>query len=238
MTSAVPEIAVPSPRRGQLAILVQELLTTTARLHAHPDQVPADVDAFRAQVRRNIEAASQEARRLGYDDADALYALYAVVAFLDETVMALGHPVFRPWQGKPLQEEVFGINIGGDAFFQYLEALLQREDSEDLADTLEVFQLCLLLGFRGRYGGAQAETLHVWISRIRDRLTRIRGLPPPLAPHWAPQQAEFRPAAGDPLQRRLLYALLTLSGVAVLLFLVFWWRLGAESSALQAITLR
>lgn len=236
MTVAAAEVAASSGRRpGQLALLLQELLTATVRLRDNPGDVPPDVDAFRAQVRRLISVANQEGRRLGYDETDLGYALYAVVTFLDETVLTQGHVAFRSWQGRPLQEEVFGVNVGGDVFFEYLDALLTRQDSESLADVLEVFQLCLLLGFRGRYGGSQGETIHTWTSRVRDRITRIRGAPPPFAPNWAPVGTETLSRARDPLQRNLLLALSILMSVALVLFIVFRLWLAAESRDIGAL---
>lgn len=229
------DIVAAPPRQGQLALLLQELLTATVRLRIAPGEAPNDADAFRAQVRRLISAANQEARRIGYGESDVGYALYAVVAFLDETVLTMGHPVFRSWQGKPLQEEIFGVNVGGDVFFQYLEALMAREDSLVLSDVLEVFQLCLLLGFRGRYGGAQSEVLHSWTTRIRDRITRIRGIPPPLSPNWAPVGSGAAPRAGDPVQRRLLIAVAALVGLSLVLFVVLRLLLGAESSEIGGL---
>lgn len=217
-----PVDAAPSaaPRQGQLALLLQELLTATVRLRIRPGDAPTDVEAFRAQARRMIAQANQEGRRIGYSEHDVGYALYAAVAFLDETVLTLGHPVFRSWQGKPLQEEVFGVNVGGDVFFQYLEALMAREDAPALSDVLEVFQLCLLLGFRGRYGGAHSEILHTWTARVRDRIARIRGTPPPFAPNWLPSGSTSVARGGDPVQRRLLITVAVLVGLSLLLFLV------------------
>lgn len=229
LTAAAPA------RQGQLAILVQELLTAIVRLRIAPAEAPTDAEAFRAQVRRLISSANQEARRMGYGEHDVGYALYAVVAFLDETVLTAGHPVFRAWQGKPLQEEVFGVNVGGDVFFQYLESLMAREDSMTLADVLEVFQLCLLLGFRGRYGGANSELLQTWITRVRDRITRIRGVPPPLSPNWAPLGGDPTPRQQDPVQRRLLVVLAVLLGLSLVLFIILRLLLNAESGEIGAL---
>lgn len=226
-----PPVDVPATapsRQGQLAILLQELLTATVRLRIAPGEAPNDAEAFRAQVLRLISGANQEARRIGYSEQDVGFALYAVVAFLDETVLTMGHPGFRSWQGKPLQEEIFGVNVGGDIFFQYLEALMAREDSPVLSDVLEVFQLCMLLGFRGRYGGSNSEVLQTWTARVRDRITRIRGVPPPLSPNWAPTGSAASPKS-DPVQRRLLMVFAALLGLSLFLFVLLRFLLGAES---------
>ena len=235
--SGAPVVAAPTApltRRGQLALLLQELLTATVRLRARRDDAPTDVEAFRAQVRKLIATANRDARQLGYSDQDVGYALYSAVAFLDETILSLGHPAFRSWQGRPLQEEVFGVHVGGDVFFQYLETLLASDDSDDLADVLEVFELCLLLGFRGRYGGVQDEGLHMWITRTHDRLTRIRGALPPFAPNWAPAEGERARRARDPWQRRLLLAFGITLGIAIALWVTFGVILGSASRTIVA----
>jgi type VI secretion system protein ImpK len=224
--------AVPR-RRGQLALQLQELLTAVVRLRGRTTDVPADAEAFRGLVRRLIANANQEARQLGYGEEDVGYAVYAVVAFLDETILALGHASFAAWQGRPLQEEVFGASVGGDVFYQYMERQFARDDSDDTADVLEVFLLCLLLGFRGRYMGSE-EGVHPWIARARERITRIRGAPPPFAPNWAPTGGEPTSRPGDPWQRRLLFALGGTLGVVLLLWVIFWFVLGGESGRIAA----
>src|SRR5687767_8308122 len=103
MTAVAPSSAgTPSaaPRQGQLALLLQELLTVTVRLRLAPGEAPNDSEGFRAQVRRLVATASQEGVRIGYSEQDVGYALYAAVAFLDETVLTIAHPAFRAWQGK------------------------------------------------------------------------------------------------------------------------------------------
>ena len=74
-----------------------------------------------------------------------------MVAFLDESILNSRNPLFADWPRKPLQEELFGTHMAGEVFFQNLQKLLGRTDSHELADLLEVYYLCLLLGFGGRY---------------------------------------------------------------------------------------
>ena len=70
---------------------------------------------------------------------------------LDESILNSRNPLFADWSRKPLQEEMFGIHIAGETFFQYAQQLLARPDSPEAADLLEVYYLCLLLGYCGRY---------------------------------------------------------------------------------------
>ena len=141
-----------SPRRGQLALALQEAFTAIARLRANR-QVAADADSFRNRMKQVLSTAEQVGRQAGYSTDDVRLALFGVIAFLDESVLNSTQPMFAEWPRRPLQEEVFGGHTGGELFFQYLHQILQLQDSEDAADLLEVYQLCLLLGFRGRFGG-------------------------------------------------------------------------------------
>lgn len=231
MTSAAPLAAT---RRGLLAQSLQELLTVIVRLRNSPPSGSTNVEEFRRNLHEQVASATKVGRQLGYAEEDVAYATYAVVAFLDETVHGVPNASFAPWRGRPMQEELFGINVGGDVFFDYLDALLPRENTEDLADVLEVYQLCLLLGFKGRYGAAGLNELHGWITRLRDRMEQVRGPAAPLAPQWAPPHAEHVEVSGDPWQRRLRLAVLGTLGVTLLLFLVYSLVLGSRVGALVA----
>jgi type VI secretion system protein ImpK len=83
--------------------------------------------------------------------------------------------MFADWGRRPLQEEVFGGAMAGELFFQYLQQLLGRQDSEDLADVLEVYQLCLLLGFKGRYSVTHGSELQVIAGHVAQKIERARG---------------------------------------------------------------
>src|SRR3712207_2923562 len=106
-----------SPRRGQLALTLQEAFTAVVRLRSNR-QVAANVEAFRAQMKQVLAAAEQEARRIGYAGDDVRYALFALIAFIDESVLNSSQPMFADWGRRPLQEEVFGGHTGGELFFQ------------------------------------------------------------------------------------------------------------------------
>ena len=109
--------APPQARRGQLALALQEVLTATVRVRANR-QVAADADSFRTHVKQVLSVAEQEARRLGYSSDDVRFALFAVVAFLDESVLTSRNPVFVNWPRLPLQAELFGHQLAGEIFFQ------------------------------------------------------------------------------------------------------------------------
>ena len=137
-------------RAENLAFVFQELLTVGERLRSNRQQV-ADAASFRAQIWTAVRQAEDDARRRGYATDDIELAVFAAVAFLDESILNLRLPVFADWPRQPLQEERYGHHVAGEIFFQNLQKLVTRTDSQELADLLEMYQLALLLGFAGRY---------------------------------------------------------------------------------------
>lgn len=224
-----PREATPS-RRGQLALVLQEVLTATVRLRANR-QVAADAESFRGHVKHLLSGAQREARRLGYSSDDVALALYAVVAFLDESVLNSAQPMFSSWPSRPLQEEIFGGHMGGEVFFQHLRQLLASQDSENLADVLEVFHLCLLLGFQGRYSTTDRGELRGLSTAAGEKIRRIQGSFGELSPAWALPSGETVPRARDPwLSVLLILAVTTFVGV----WLLFgWFRTTLDSRNIQ-----
>jgi type VI secretion system protein ImpK len=220
-----------SSRRGRLAIVLQEALTTVARLRANK-QVATDAESFRSRIKQVLATAEQDARGIGYTPEDARFALFAVIAFLDETVLNSGQPMFAAWSSRTLQEEVFGVHMAGELFFQDLQQLMQRQDSADLADMLEVYQLCMLMGFKGRYSATHGADLQVLERQLAEKIDRIRGKLGELSPAW-------RPSTGDIGRRRDKWVprLAILAGVtaviAVGLFAYFTVSLRSGTSELR-----
>ena len=108
------DIAAPlGDERGEnLALLFQELLTAIVRLRADRQEVTS-AEKFRGQVLQAIKIADQQAKTRGYTEDDIRLGVFAVVAYLDETILNLRKPVFKDWVRKPLQEELFGTARGG-----------------------------------------------------------------------------------------------------------------------------
>jgi type VI secretion system protein ImpK len=222
------------PRAENLALIFQEAITAIVRLRANRQPV-TNADVFRSQMRQLLSVADQEARNRGYSAEDARLATFAVVAFLDESVLNLQNPVFAGWPRKPLQEEMFGGHVAGEIFFQSLQRLLVRSESPQLADVLEVFHLCVLLGYRGKYGaGGQAE-LKAQMDAVAQKIRRIRRDTGLLSPDWAPPPGAPPAAAADPWFRPLLIGASACVLLALLLFLGFRLSLGSGVSGLQAV---
>ena len=225
----------PQPaRRGEnLALLFQEVLTAIVRLRSNRQAV-SDAQSFRVHMREALKSADAEARKHGYTGDDIQSATFAVVAFLDESILNSRNPLFADWPRKPLQEELFGTHMAGEVFFQNLEKLLGRTDSHDLADLLEVYYLCLLLGFGGRYSMGGKGELRSTIEALSAKIQRIRGRSLELSPYWRIPEETIR-AAGDPWLRKLLWGAAGCAALALVLFLIFKFSLGSGASDLRAI---
>jgi type VI secretion system protein ImpK len=228
-----PAGCAPGRRMDNLAMLFQEALTVVVRLRSNRQAV-GDPHSFRSQISLGLQSAGQEAVRLGYAPEDVRVATFAIVAFLDESILNSHNPAFNDWVRKPLQQELFGVDVAGEIYFRNIDHFLGRSDSQELADLLEIYQLCLLLGFRGRYSlGSNAELRNV--SRIlAERIQRIRGgviLPAP----WIPPAEAVGPPS-DPWVRRFLWSAAICWAVALLLFLIFKFSLNPVSELQSVIS--
>jgi type VI secretion system protein ImpK len=229
----LPEIAPPPEN---LALLFQELFTAIVRLRAHRQDV-GDAEVFRSQVLQAIRLATQAAKARAYTDEDIQLAVFALVAFLDETILNLRQPVFREWVRKPLQEELFGRHVAGEVFFQNLQQILGRRDSPEGADVLEVYELCVLLGYLGRYSIASKGDLRSMMGHAADKIRRIRGNQGDLSPHWMLPD-EVPPPRVDPWLRRLLITAAACAFLTLALFITYKITLGSDISAVQTLSLR
>jgi type VI secretion system protein ImpK len=221
-------------RDDNLAMLFQEVLTVIVRLRADRQPV-SDPQAFRRQITGALTSIGEEATRRSYSGEDTRVATFAIVAFLDESILNSGKPAFADWLRTPLQQQLFGVHEAGDIYFRNIERLLARSDSQELADVLEVYQLCLLLGFRGRHSAGSVAELRAVTQSITEKIRRIRGRTTlPFFPHLAPPGEAPRPLA-DPWLRRFLWGAAACWTLAVLLFVVYKLSLNSASGQLHSI---
>lgn len=220
-------------RADNLAFVFQELLTAGERLRSNRQQV-SDATSFRAQLWSGVRLAEDESRRRGYSQEDVEMAVFAAVAFLDASILNLNSPVLADWARQPMQEERYGHHVAGEIFFQNLQKLLARADSQELADLLEVYHLCLLLGFEGRYSLGGRGELRSIIAQTGEKLQRIRQTGGYLSLEAGlPANETARAAGGDPWVRRLGIGTGVSAALAVGLFLLYYMLLGGGADSLR-----
>ena len=207
-------------RTANLALHFQEPLTAVVRLRANRQGV-SDAESFRRHMRTALEMSTGEAQRDGYGTEEIKLAAFAVVALLDESILNSRDPLFADWPRKPLQEELFGVHVAGETFFRNAHQFLARDDSPEVADVLEVYHLCLLLGYAGRFSAGGRGELQATADTIAAKIRRIRGAYRGLAPAWA-LPGDAPPAIGpDPWVKKLTLAAIGCAVLMVLLFIVF-----------------
>ena len=234
-----------NPSRTQsLASCYENAFTIILRLAALNQQSAANSQDFRTSIRAALKAAMEQAKALGYASEANQLAFFALVSLLDESVLKLQSPAFADWAQRPMQEEMFGHNRAGEVFFDNLRTLLARQDSQETADCLEVYCLCMLLGFKGKYalaasitfvsgqGSASAQRpggeIQALIRQAREKIDRIRGQVGFLPDAPAPQVKQI--ATIDPWSRGLGIAALVLFILTLLIFGGFWFALSSGAS--------
>lgn len=203
-----------------LALLYQGFFTGIVRIQSGRQPI-ANADGFRRRMVEALAEVNREAIKRNYAREHTIETDFAIVAFLDEVILSSHDPCRNEWAQKPLQDELFGISVAGELFYTRLEKLLTRQDSPELADILEVFYLCLLLGFKGRYIIGGGSELHVLMDRVGQRIDRIRGQNRALSPQGGIPEQVIAAVAPDSLAHTLLRTGLGSIALSIVLFLLF-----------------
>jgi len=223
----------PQPARTEnLALIFQELITVGERLRCNRQSV-ADAATFRAQIWAAVRTASDNARNRGYSQDDIELATFAVIAYVDESILNLRHPIFADWPRQPLQEERYGHHVAGEVFFQNMQKLLTRQESAQLADLLEVYYLCMLLGYAGRYSLGGRGDLQAIMRQTADKLQRIRPTSTILSPNAQPPGDQVKHVSGDPVAKALLFAAIACAVLVIGMFIACYIILGRGIDTLQ-----
>jgi type VI secretion system protein ImpK len=227
LTDSAPAVE----RADTLALLYQGVLTGIVRIQAARQSI-ADVETFRRRMKAALQDVMKEATAAGYEPTEVREAEFAVVAFLDEAILSSKEPKAEEWRKRPLNIELFGQAIAGHVFFDKLTDIERRRDSLQLADLLEVYLLCLLLGFEGRFAPPLNSEAHRIIERVRARIESIRRIDYKLSPLLDLTPAPPAIASGPPWPLWAAGAL----AAAILLFVLFklhlGWMVGRIPSAL------
>jgi type VI secretion system protein ImpK len=187
-SSAVPSV----PIGGGLA----DLSGPVFKLALYLDKEAADLDAGTLAARFD-EALTQfeaAATRINVPLANIRLAKYALVAFIDQKVLTSSLSLKEAWLEKPLQMTYFDDFNAGEEFYVKLEQVRNANDPGRF-DVLEMFYLCLVLGFTGKYGDKRGEEQRrILIDRLAREISESRqGAQTALSPAW---QQPAAPGAG------------------------------------------
>lgn len=107
----------------------------------------ASYEQFRGDVVRLIEKSQTICNQFGYAENDYQDARFAVLVWVDECVMKSSWVGKTTWRKELLQRVYYKTTDGGVRFYKNLKEL----DGERNA-VREVYYMCMVLGFYGRFG--------------------------------------------------------------------------------------
>jgi type VI secretion system protein ImpK len=188
-----------------------------------------DAESFRNVMRTMTSSATKECRQMGYTDEACKMALYAMIAFLDESMLSSRNPQFADWPKRTLQQEIYGSQVAGEYFYHNMDELLRGQGTSEVADLLELHGLCLQLGYMGQLFSNGPSAVNEYLRRIRDKIQSIRGN----AQLFRSQEAPQAPAMvlTDPWVRRLVTTALVMAAATLILYVGFWLILGQSIPA-------
>ena len=225
-----PAAAPPPARREKLALLYQGILTTVVRIQSGRQPLKDAAD-FQKRMEGLFEQIEREAIKVGYRDQEIKDANYALIAFLDEAIQRSEDPNRGAWQ--PLQSKMFAQAIAGDMVFDRLKTIRARRDSTDLADVLEIYYLCFLLGYEGRYALAEHEKLEALMDDLRGQIERLRGPQPLLSPEGAfPMQPMMAPPPPASPAKPWMIAAIGCIALAILGWVIFKLLLNSNAQGI------
>lgn len=183
-----------------------------------------DSATFRERALSLIREADLAAERAGVAKDDVAAARFAAAAYVDEMVLNSNWHGKEEWSSQPLQYELFGTHEAGVDFFRRLEAM--RKAGASNQDLLELYYLCLALGYEGQYTLSGREKRQTLIRDIVRELGNARGGAPVLSPHGGRPDELIRPVK----QNRLPWILCGASVAVVLVcFVVLHAWLGSAT---------
>jgi type VI secretion system protein ImpK len=219
--------AVPSRRRprssSDLISLAAPLIDLVLKIKA--EIVPPSSD-LRPAVQSLFQEIEQRGATLRYPERQLKAAKFALAAFIDETVLSVHSPLREEWEKFPLQLEYFGEHLGGVSFFERLDELMKEIKTE--ADVVEVYYVCMLLGFKGKYKVYMEDQLQQVIKNTADQLKRAGRLQQmELSPHWrVADQPKLPEKPGIPLWLKISAG--SVFVLALIIYLAIWVFLKSE----------
>ncbi len=180
-------LALPKAERRRLPEIASSCFSLILQLHHTRDA--GDPNMLRQRLKDLFNRFERNAKDAALDNDLIRHAKFALVAFTDETILSSNWSGRNSWGLKSLASELFSSANAGDEFFKLLEQLRQRTHVN--LEALEVFYLCLALGFKGKYGPLPQgpEKLRLLVEDLHHELRREINKPADalLAPHGKPR---------------------------------------------------
>jgi type VI secretion system protein ImpK len=184
-----------------------------------------DPAALRKLINYYLELFQKNCATMKLTQASIDESKYALIALMDETVLSVPGACRDYWIMRPMQLDYFGDNIAGQEFYNKLQNLLLQPENKK--DVLEVYYLCLALGFEGKYKISNPEERLTILEDLGRKLrrTRIR-VSSELSPHGK------RPDSAISKKKSVFLFPLWLTGaIAAAIVILCWGTLFSLSSS-------
>jgi len=173
-----------SEKRKTLVDIASESFILILQLRSTNDYGNAPV--LKSKVHEMFDRLERNARSSGIDNEKIRFTKFALAAFLDETIISSAWDHKDEWLSEPLQIQMFDTFNAGEEFFSNLNMLRQRSGSNK--EVLEIYYLCLSLGFKGKFQLQSPETLRRIVDDLNMELhpevhTTMENLSPNARPH-------------------------------------------------------
>jgi type VI secretion system protein ImpK len=155
-----------SEKKQPIADIASECLILILQLRSTDNY--GNPELLKTRVTEMFERFERESRSAGIDNEKITKSKFALVAFLDETIISSTWNQKEVWLSDPLQIRMFDTFNAGEEFFTFLGELRQRSSANK--DVLEVYYLCLALGFKGKYQLQSPELLRRVIDDLNLEL--------------------------------------------------------------------
>lgn len=184
LTESPSSVLFDEAKSQRLSEIYSPCFALVLQMRATNDLGEADV--LRDRIKKLLDKSGLEATRAGHAREDVQDAKFAMVAFIDETILSSDWMQKDRWLARPLQLEIYDRYDAGEEFFDKLERL--RGQGALHADVLEVYYLCMALGFKGRYQLHDQGRLRIIIEETYAELKRVPGMGVgPLSVHGQPR---------------------------------------------------
>jgi type VI secretion system protein ImpK len=182
--------------------------------------IVAPSNDLRPQVAGMLNDFEKRAERYRFSSKIVQVSKFALASFVDETVLINNFPMRNEWERNPLQLEYFGEQLAGNKFFEKLDSMLKQ--IEVTQDAVEIYYVCMLLGFKGRYAVYEQEKLLAIMQETANALVKVGKIKPvELSPNWLANDQPTPPnKRGMPVWAKI--GAMAGLGLAVVVYLVMF----------------
>lgn len=123
-----------------------------------------DIVLARSEIRTQLDILRADLAEL-MSERDCYLVIFPIVIHIDELIQSEYLRENQTW--PPLQKELFGIDDGGDQFYETLNDLLRKPDTHPFI--FEIFYFCMSHGFQGRYVDNRVK-INEFMKKLKNKI--------------------------------------------------------------------